>query len=271
MTEKIRKIKTWMNKGGFPFEMKVAKAFKESGFKIGQSIMFKDSETDKYRETDIIAHVSKEFEKVWFNLTFVIECKKTTDKPWIILKTDSKHQILKDNLPIIGSNNSKFLTSKIIQSDKFYSPLIFPDLTNYGYNIITAFSQNKDSAYSATQSVLKATDYLVKKSNEMNNRFCNIYIPIIAIEGELYDGKLNNTNELELQEVNVSTVVSTKSFEEQNIRILNIVTSKYLNEFSKKIKKECNIFYEKYEKELKETAKTKPTNLKRSIYDNPFS
>lgn len=270
MEDKIDRIKKWINKGGFPFEMKVAKAFKEGGFQIGQSILFKDSETGKYRETDIIAHVTKSVEKVWFNLTFVVECKKVVGKPWIVLKSDSEYQTQKDKLPIFGSNNAQLLIKKIHSESKFRSPLLFPDLTNYGYNIVTAFSEKNDSSYSASQSVIKATDYLVNKSNESNSKFCNIYIPIIAIEGELYDGSLTSDNEIKLEEKSVSTFVSTKSFEENGLSVLTVVTEKKLAEYIKELKTECTNFFEKYDKELRDIAKSNPTNLNLTIYDNDF-
>ena len=127
MSDKIDKIKNWINKGGFPFEMKVAKAFKKSDFQIGQSIMFKDVDTEKYRETDIIAHVTKGINNVWFNLTFVIECKKIIGKPWVVLKSDSPYQIQKGKLPIYGSRNAQILIKQLNENKKYRSPFIFPD------------------------------------------------------------------------------------------------------------------------------------------------
>lgn len=270
MSDKINKIKIWINKGGFPFEMKVAKAFKNSGFQIGQSILFKDVNTDKYRETDIIAHMTKGIGDVWFNLTFVIECKKIIGKPWVILKSDSPYQIQKGKLPIYGSRNAQILIKKLNDIKKYKSPLLFPDLTDYGYNVVTAFSEKNDTSYSASQSVIKATEYLVKKSNESTNRFCNIYIPIIAVDGELYEGRLNNESEIELQEKNVSTFVSTKSFEENGLSILTVITSSEIENYVEQLKEDCDLFFENYKEQLEDISKSNPTNLETNIYDNVF-
>lgn len=270
MSEKIIKIKNWINKGGFPFEMKVAKAFKNSDFQIGQSILFKDVETEKYRETDIIAYYTKGMGDVWFNLTFVIECKKITGKPWIVLKSDSPYQIQKGKPPVYGSRNAQILIKKVSENKNYRSPLLFPDLSDYGYNVITAFSDKNDTSYSASQSVIKATEYLVKKSNESNNRFCNIYIPIIAIDGELYEGRLNNESEIELEAANVSSFISNKSFEENGLNILTVVTSSEIENYVKQLRKDCELFFENYIKEIEAISKTNPTNIARSIYHNDF-
>jgi hypothetical protein len=270
MNDKIDKIKKWINKGGFPFEMKVAKAFKKSDFQIGQSIMFKDVDTEKYRETDIIAHVTKGINNVWFNLTFVIECKKIIGKPWVVLKSDSPYQIQKGKLPIYGSRNAQILIKQLNENKQYRSPFIFPDLSDYGYNVVTAFSEKNDTSYSASQSVIKATEYLVTKSNESNNRFCNIYIPIIAVDGELYEGRLNNDSEIELEQKNVSTFVSTKSFEENGLSILTVVTSSEIENYVKQLKKDCDLFFKNYKKELEDISKSNPTNLELTVYDNDF-
>lgn len=266
MESKIEKIKNWINKGGFPFEMKVAKAFKESDFLIGQSILFKDPESEKYRETDIIAHISRKFGDVWFNLTFVVECKKTVGKPWIILKSDPPSQIQKGKLVIFGSRNAQVLIKKLEEIRTYRSPLVFPDLSNYGYNVVTAFSEKNDSSYAATQSVLKATEYLVSKSNESMVKFCNIYIPIIAVEGELYEGQLNHHSEIDVEEKHKSTFISTKSFEEKGLSLLTIVTSEEIEDYIKNLKKECDLFFENYKIELEELSLSNPTNSESFIF-----
>ena len=180
MSEKINKIRDWINKGGFPFEMKVAKIFNESGFQIGQSVLFRDSDTEKYRETDIIAFITKSIEDVWFNITFIIECKKIINKPWIVLKKSPSYKVHKEKILTFGSNNAMELIQKISKNKRFQSPLIFPNISECGYNVVTAFSEKNDSSYAASQSVLKAIEYLVKQSNVSQKKFCNIYIPIIA-------------------------------------------------------------------------------------------
>lgn len=53
------KVKDWIQKTGFPFEMEVANAFVNAGFMVAQSVYYRDNELGKYREADIIAHSYK--------------------------------------------------------------------------------------------------------------------------------------------------------------------------------------------------------------------
>jgi len=259
-TAKIEKIKSWINKNGYPFEMRVAKSFRKAGFEISQSILYKDSETDKYRETDLIAHKTKAINGVWLNITFIIECKKTIDKPWIIFSNKELYTVNNNKYPILASTNANILINHIEKNNPFKSPLIFPEIINSGYNIVTAFSEKNDIAYSASQSVIKACEYLVSNSNKSNKRFCNIYIPIIAIEGELHEAFLNEMDEIELTQVDWSTVVSTKSFDEQNSNLITIVSSNNLDQFTDKLNEQTIDFFEKYNTEIELILNNYPTN-----------
>jgi len=260
MTKKIQNIKNWIEKNGYPFEMLVAKSFKDAGFQISQSVLFKDEETGKYRETDIIAHETKNIENVWFNVSFIIECKKSTDKPWVVLKNLNQYTLLNKRYPVLISRNGNKLIELIQSKNSYKSELLFPNIKNSGYNIVTAFSSKSDSAYSASQSVIKACEYLLKKSNNSHKRFCNLYVPIIAIEGDLYESYLNTQNEIELEEVDDSSIISTKSFDEQNSNYLKIVSSNNLDKFTNNLKSEVDKILLKNIDELKETLKNQPTN-----------
>ena len=59
MEEKEKRIKNWVLKNGYPFEMKVANLFQKKGFKITQSIHYKDFDTKKYRELALKYHPDK--------------------------------------------------------------------------------------------------------------------------------------------------------------------------------------------------------------------
>lgn len=260
MSDKLKNIRSWLNKNGYPLEMKVAKILKEKGFEIGQSILYKDNETGKYRETDIIAHITKNINNVWFNLTFVFECKKTIEKPWVAFINKTEEKNLTNTPPIFGSRNAQLLFQQIIKNNNYRSPTIFPDLKKYAYNLVSSHNENKDLAYNAMQSVLKATDYLVTKSNESNKMFCNIYIPIIVIEGSLIEASLDQNNEIELCEINKSYVITTKSFEEQSSSLLMVITSEFMEDFSSQIFDDCHVFFDKYSKELDLISKNHPKN-----------
>ncbi|MDG1041026.1 MAG: hypothetical protein P8H13_08930 [Polaribacter sp.] len=262
MDEKEKNIKKWILKNGYPFEMKVANLFKKNEFNVSQSILYKDNVTNKYREIDIIAHTSREINGVWFNLTYVIECKKTTDKPWVVFKNKDLFNLQSNRYKNFGSKNAEILFSKIkkkIQSNKNLK-FIFPSIIDSGYNIVTAFKDSKDLAYSATNGLLSACEYLVKRSNDSKLQFCNMYIPIIAIEGDLYESYLNPEGELTINSVDSSAIVNTKSFDDNNSSIITITTSNRLNNFVNKLNQNNEFFFNNFVDEMKEISISKPSN-----------
>lgn len=268
MDEKEKNIKKWILKNGYPFEMKVANLFKKHGFNVSQSILYKDNDTNKYREVDIIVHTNREVNGVWFNLTYVIECKKTTDKPWIVFKNKDLFNLQSNRYKNFGSRNAEILFSKIKQKTESNKNLefIFPSIIDSGYNIVTAFKDSKDLAYSATNGLLSACEYLVNRSNHSALQFCNMYIPIIAIEGELYESYLNTDGDLTIDNVDNSTIVNTKSFDDNNSSVITITTSNGLDNFINKLKQNNEFFFNSFEGEMKEVSLSNPTNGKKFIF-----
>ena len=53
------KVEEWVNKQGYPFEMRVAAAFRKAGFGITQSDYYTDTETGTAREIDVVASMQR--------------------------------------------------------------------------------------------------------------------------------------------------------------------------------------------------------------------
>ena len=263
MNELENKVKKWILKNGYPFEMKVANLFKKSDFKVSQSVLYKDEDTGKLRELDIISYSNVEVNKVWFNFTFVIECKKSTDKPWVVFKNENLHNQQLERYKPFATRNAEILLKKTnaLKNNKF--DLLFPNLLDSGFNLVTTLKESKDIAYSSTTSLLKACKYLTEKFNETTSvRACNIYIPLIIIEGILYESFLDVKDELKLNEVNYSSILNTKVFSEGNSNVITIVSSSNLEDYIKEVKKKTLLFFETYEEEINEVSLTHPTNQK---------
>jgi hypothetical protein len=110
----INKVREWIDTQGYPFEMIVAKAFRNAGFTVAQSVYYIDKETDQPREIDVIAHHSVQVEGKTFYIVFVIECKSSKGKPWIAFKTGNhislQHSVIERDATRLG----KALLRKII-------------------------------------------------------------------------------------------------------------------------------------------------------------
>ena len=263
---KIAKIEEWLEKSGFPLELKVAKLFSKAGFGVGQSIFYEDPITEKLRETDILAYRTESINDVWVNLTFVIECKKSLDKPWISFMNDQVMNLTKNESPILATKNGHDLLKEIIKNSNYKSPLIFPDLKKIGYSVIRAFNDGKDMAYSATQTTLSAAEFFISKSNDSDKKFMNFYLPIIVVEGELYEATLGKKENIELKEVSETKISTTKSFADNSSTFISITTMDNLDSFAHNLSKDCDEFYSKYKKELNLITEKYPSNSKMFIF-----
>ena len=245
--------------------LRTSKSFLKSGFTVAQSIFYEDPLTKKFRETDIIAHTTKLVNNVWVNLTFVVECKSSIDKPWISFNNDNIENFSGKNLPILTTKNGRRLMKEITINSQFRSDLIFPDKQKMGYSVVRAFANSKDMAYTASQNVLSAVEYLVEKSNESDKKFLNIYFPLIAVEGELFEARISPNDKIELVEVEQLKVSTIKSFAEQNSTFLTIFSSKNMESFTDNLKSKCEEFFLEYEKEIDKVTNESPTNTKHFV------
>src|SRR5687767_1963194 len=76
----------WLEKQGYPLEMHVAEEFRKAGFEVTQSEFYLDPDTNQPREVDVLATNYVEItptERV-VRIRFVIECKRSRDKPWVM-------------------------------------------------------------------------------------------------------------------------------------------------------------------------------------------
>jgi hypothetical protein len=259
MDEKEKRIRNWILKNGYPFEMQIARLFQKNGFKISQSVLYRDIDTNKYREIDILAYHNKVVNGVSFSFSFVIECKKSNDKPWIVFKNTDLINNKLNRFKAFATNNAHLLIHKTKANKTLKN--VFPSLEDAGYNIVIAFKESKDLAYSSTTSLIKACKYIVNKFNKSELKQCNIYIPVIAIEGNLYDAYLDIDGEISFKEVEKSSIMNTKVFDEEEFsNLIRIVSSSNIEKYITLLKTEINEFFKNYDFVLKEISKSNPTN-----------
>lgn len=245
------KIKEWLLKGGLPFEMEVSNAFLDAGFVVAQSVYYKDPEQGKFRETDIIAYRYKIINGVCVNITFVIECKSSIDKPWIILKNDRLSNSIQDDNSVYFSDRFSTSMSLIKKSNKYRSEFIFKNNMNYGYAIVTALNSGNDRAYEAIQTVLKSCEHLVVSTNNSKRKnVCNLYFPVIIIKGKLYNASLLPNTDLELKSTNKEQVILSRSYHDYNNSIIRIFNDENLKQSIAELKSACNDFFDNYDLEL---------------------
>jgi len=194
------KVKEWLEKQGYPLEMRVAAAFREAGFDVRQSTYYIDPETSKAREIDVQA-VSVTIIG-YLDIRFFVECK-SGDKPWLLLCSDDT---------LRGFNRLRAFCGMSEDARKYFATLenwdrlknTLPWLTKEGvvgaYSMRQAFSGDLDAAYTAAMNVCKACHNHV--GNE-TSRTANLHFafPVIVVDQPLIRCMLASDGQIELKEV----------------------------------------------------------------------
>jgi hypothetical protein len=84
ITQLPDKVRAWLKRGGIPLEYEAARVLARSGFDVAQGRGYEaESESGiTYREIDVEGTLGWSDRAV---ASIVVECKHTTDKPWVVL------------------------------------------------------------------------------------------------------------------------------------------------------------------------------------------
>ncbi|MEP7318171.1 MAG: hypothetical protein ABI921_05510 [Panacibacter sp.] len=192
------KLKDWLEKQGYPLEMRVAKELTNFGFESYQSHYYTDPETEKQREIDVIGNCRSSNGTNIVNFQLIIECKNNQDKPWIAFsgfksEISSSSYISQRPACRIGVRYLEHISKiQYLETDE-----LFKQPSSLAYNVTQAFESNSDKVYSALMSVVNAIKYRRERVNSETtfSNLCEIYFPIIVIGGKLFDCFLNENNE----------------------------------------------------------------------------
>lgn len=239
------KILKWINKGGFPLELKAIKILKNIGYSIGQSINYLDSQTNNPREIDIMAYKYYKLNNTWLTITLTIECKYSPDKPWIGFSSIDNRFDIKDTIVHRFSNKvGKDYLNELVNDDLVKSLLLFKTEDLRCFNVTRAFSDNLDMAYSATTSVINATQAFVNKANKLK-RIIRIFFPIVLVDGLIYNCFLNEQDEIEIKKEGMLKLITTNSFESKSFNFIDIISLDMFESIAKQYYNEFEIIYNK--------------------------
>jgi len=234
------KVGQWLETQGYPLEMQVARAFLKEGFAIRQSEYYEDPETKVARETDVIAHAQALLSGCLIRITVCAECKASKEKPWVLLTSPQcglagPAQVVQRAASRLGT---KFLAS--VAHDKRYQALELLRLPDRpGFGVTQAFTSGNDVAYAACISASKAASGLAAKADIASERqgpVAEILLPVVIIEGRLFECFLDEHGSVIVNEVAEGTLVWRNQLVHMPHTIIRIVTlaslTKFVQEFS---------------------------------------
>ncbi|ELA8137821.1 hypothetical protein RGL53_004656 [Vibrio parahaemolyticus] len=227
------KVLDWMNKTGFPLEMKTALSFRKHSFDVYQSHCYKDYDSDKGREIDVLAIHIDQNSTGMTDVSFIMECK-ASKKPWVVLKgealSDSYHRL---NSFCIASDKGREAFVDKLMDHGLEHIRDYTETSKYaGYDFRQAMGGDHDPAYGAAVGVIKAClGYIQDRTHDLPDRLCYCF-PVIVVDSPLFECSLNESGELELQEVQRSCFNFSSYHPEKVSTTVTVITKTELDTFA---------------------------------------
>lgn len=236
-----QKIRSWLAEHGYRFELTVARAFQRAGFSVTLSDFVHDPESGEPREIDVIAtHTSFLTRTHLFDVTFVIECKYSRDKPWIVFVGADDIEMT-DTPRFLGRFGTKVgrvallelsIGSEAEQTGLFALP------RKMGHGVRRAFEEKTDLAYDAVTKVCSgAAGLIAKKEGSFNGSA--IAFPIVILQGQIFECGISETTEIELMEVKQTTIFWRRPVANHSTVPVEILTESALQDFANAKFKQC--------------------------------
>jgi hypothetical protein len=227
----------WVKKEGFPFEMRVARAFQRAGFWIKQSDYYKDPTTNVNREVDVSALLSFYIKPIVIRVEFLIECKSSKDKPWIVfcgepekLETPAAWVVHR-----FASRGGAQILRDYAHRKEFQNLAFFRLRAPVGYGLRQAFAgKGEDVAYSAMSSVSSAARASADlfRDHPEPLKLLEFQFPVIAIEGRLFECHLSENEEVEMKEIKFATLLWNNPIATSVHTLIDVRTEESINLFA---------------------------------------
>ncbi|MDD2599560.1 MAG: hypothetical protein PHO37_10085 [Kiritimatiellae bacterium] len=262
MTDFRAKIISDIKKTGFPTELVVESIFNAREWYVNTHEYFIDSETQKGREIDctgrFLAFEKKNNKHIKALIHVYVEVKKT-EKPWIVFTSPK-------------SKMEKMLTGQLVATQhistrdalkSFHE--IHPTHTypRYGRAVHISFKSDGSTAFSAIVSASKAAleghRNASKEEGFYNDESCEafIYLPIVVVDGELFECQLNNKGEVYIDSVKYLPFrfnYKSPAYSDQYSCHLDIVSLNHFEEYITKIEESIHVSLSQYIKKVEPVA-----------------
>lgn len=232
--EFTKKIKGWLESQGYPLEMQVSLAFKQSGFSVRQSNFYADPETGESREIDVIA--TTEDISCTKYVSYVIECKVSRDKPWILFTSENLFEgwnifFTRAILTEQAKNILIDATFKRIDNPKFGW---LREKLHAGYGLTQAFTSGRDITHEAIMSAAKGAIARKVEIDKIMGGVFEVIFPVIIIDGRLFECFVDNSCSVQIREIEEGILFSPRSIGGTLTSCIRLVTIKGLPEFARK-------------------------------------
>ena len=233
-TEVVRKVRKWLTEQGYPLEMSVAQTMRKSGFDVIQAEYYRDPEVDAPREIDVVASVQTVGPGVLARVEFVIECKTSRDKPWVLFSSSAFRVARPASVAQrTASGTGPKALFDLANRTEVQDLSIFSLGENIGYHVAQAFGQNTDKAYVGLMSAANAAKAAARRADQRSStdrRLVFFEFPVVVIDGILLHCVLEDDNDIRFRMISDGTVAWRNPVAEFPITLIRVLTVDGLRE-----------------------------------------
>lgn len=252
LNAELGKTLAWLTNQGYPLEMEVGRAFRDSGWRVEHAKWYVDIATGKPRPIDLFASWSIHRDEPLgaVTLSLAIECKKSIGKPWVVLASEHSHYptALDEAISAELIGRSAMFVAGVRQAS---IPEMLRPAKRIGHGIVKAHTENKSgdptSPFAAVRSAVAACTSIGRQNDEFAMSFAAVYpsvhvvVPVVLLEGTLFEYSLSEAGNGELTEVSISQLLAGAGDGTQSL-ITQLVTKNAVEGFASALAMQARLF-----------------------------
>ena len=189
-------LEAWLAREGYPLELSVANAFHAAGFEVLHRQYFRNKSQQSSGATDIAVRTSVDVGNSLLRLYYLIECKWSKDKPWVIFLGDAKTPPASLVAQTVASQTARALFWARAGDPALQALSLFKPPAQFGFAGRQAFDDKSDVFDTTVQSLLTRALRLVasydgacREPKDLLQTAVAVF-PIIVVDGPLYTASL---------------------------------------------------------------------------------
>ena len=230
----------FVENSGFPHEIRVVRAFEAAGFRSFPSVSYEDEGTGDAGEIDLLAFREVEETGASFRLSYVVECKRSTDIPWLLFRSTTggtRIDAFQRSLLHLTSRGIELLLHTFASDWKHLLRLTEP-LNGVASRVRDA-KENRDVAYKAVAAVLRAARIQIEGTNAAQESAkrdrtpipFEIIRPVVVLGGSLFYCDFAADGRFDLVETERGAVLASPPRAWPRSVLLDVVTERGLSSY----------------------------------------
>lgn len=255
------KLKSWLEKTGYPLELHAYKTVVSHGYICEKSQIYTDIETGFAREIDLVAYLSADHgdKGFFYEIQLLIECKKS-EKPLVVLLSENKvkeryeHFLGTEVSSGINRDNGAayYNLYSLSAEDRAEKIGRFSEKITPGYSIVQGFSKSDENIYKGVMGLSKASEFyrsqyhelinLEKEENGDEEHWFRMQLPILLVDAPLFEARLDENGDLNIKESQWSSILLCMPwvidrYDAERLLNVQVVQKEFLAEFLKETEK----------------------------------